>query len=148
VLTNALAGYYNPKPPRPGNVNFYRYNGSGSPSSGNSFSLNNSTSNNQYTNWDQGLHQAGTGTLPELVVFVTDGDPTAYDFEAVDPIKPPHVAFNTGSGPAATLTLDRAVVEANAIKNAGTRMLTVGVGEALGNPASVSRLRAVTDRRW
>ncbi len=35
-------------------------------------------------------------------------------------------------------------MEANAIKNGGTRMLTVGVGAALDNPASVARLTAVT----
>ncbi len=144
ALSDALAGYYNPKPPRPNGVNFYEYRGSGSPSSAGSFQLNNSSSNNQYTNWDQSLHQTGSGTPPKLVVFVTDGDPTAYDFEPTDPIAPPAVAFNTNRGQADQTTLDRAVVEANLIKSAGTRMLTVGVGAALDSIASRNRLIAVT----
>ena len=77
-------------------------------------------------------------TPPELVVFVTDGDPTAYDFDqAGDPFPPPavDVAYGTdGSSEAAQVTLDRAVEEANAIKAGGTRMLAVGVGSALEQP--------------
>jgi uncharacterized repeat protein (TIGR01451 family) len=143
ALSNALSGYYNPIPPRPSGVSFYQYNGIGSISSATSFQQANN-GNNQYTNWDQSLHQAGTGALPKLVVFVTDGDPTAYDFESTDPIKPPNVAFNTNRGQADQTTLDRAVVEANAVKSGGTRMLTVGVGSALSNPASRNRLIAVS----
>jgi hypothetical protein len=144
VLRNAINGYYNPKPPRPAGVNFYQYTGS-NPASASSFSLNNASSNNQYTNWDQGLGQAGS-TTPELVVFVTDGDPTAYDFEAGDPIQPPHVAFSTDRNNAGRqVTLDRAVTAANAIKQnaVNTRVLAVGVGSALSNSASAERLEAV-----
>ena len=57
----------------------------------------------------------------------------------------PDVAFNTNVvALAASTTLDRAVLEANAIKNGGARMLAVGVGEALSNPASVAPPVAVT----
>ena len=144
VLTNAVSGYYNPRPTRPPGVNFYRYNGSGSPTSAGSFTQSNQASNDQYTNWDAGLHQAGTGTLPKLVVFVTDGDPTAYDFEAADPVKPPNVAFNTGSGPAAPA--DHRPRRRRSQRHQGRRdaVLTVGVGSALSNPSSVTRLTQVS----
>ena len=141
ALRQALNGYYNPKPPRPNGVDFYQYNNG-------RFSLNNANSNNQYTNWDGSLDQAGQeATKPELVVYVTDGDPTAYDFsENADPpsnaakSEPYDVGFNTGSLAA---TLDRAVLEANQIK-AGSRMLAVGVGSALSSSSSRSRLVAIS----
>ncbi len=72
-----------------------------------------------------------------MVLFVTDGDPTAFDFnKAGDPFSPgppPTSAFQTDqSGDCGEVTLDRAVEEANQIK-ANTRMLAVGVGNALDN---------------
>ena len=137
----ALQGYYNPIPPRPPNVNIYSYRGNGNPQSSGNFSSANSS--NQYTNWDQGLRQAGTGQA-ELMVFVTDGDPTGYDFDKPgDPFDsgpPPDVAVNTNRGEANQLTMDRAVQEANTIKGGDTRMLAVGVGSALSNSGSGDRL--------
>jgi LPXTG-motif cell wall-anchored protein len=144
VHGEAITGYYHPKPPRPPGVSFHQYRGAGDPQSPSSWV---SGSSDQYTNWDQSLDQAGTGPS-ELVVFVTDGDPTAYDFnepgDPFDPGPPPDVGYSTDREPAATVTLDRAVAEAEAIKTTGTRMLTVGVGSALSNQASVDRLVAVT----
>jgi uncharacterized repeat protein (TIGR01451 family)/LPXTG-motif cell wall-anchored protein len=143
VLRDALNDYYNPKPPRPAGVNFYQYTGT-NPASASSFQLNNATNNNQYTNWDQGLGQAAE-TVPELVVFVTDGDPTAYDFRAGDPIASPNVAFSTDRNASGRqVTLDRAVEAANVIKGASTRILAVGVGNALDNGDSRNRLVAVS----
>jgi uncharacterized repeat protein (TIGR01451 family) len=140
-LRKALNGYYNPKPPRPSTSNIYSYKGSGSPQSSSSFTLANSS--NQYTNWDQSLDQAAQ-TTPELVLYVTDGDPTAYDFNhAGDPFTSKDVAVNTNRGAADALTLDRAIEEANRIKNQGSRMLAVGVGEALDNPDSANRLTQI-----
>ena len=81
----------------------------------------------------------------ELVVYITDGDPTAYDFgQPGDPILAPNVAFNTARGSATATTIDRAVEEANVIKNAGTRMLAVGVGSALNNAQSRTRLTQIS----
>jgi uncharacterized repeat protein (TIGR01451 family) len=137
----AINKYYNPKPPRPLGVNIYNYRGSGSPLSISSWSSANSS--NQYTNWDQSLRQAGEGTPTELVLYITDGDPTSYDFDQPgDPFRagPPDVGVNTYRGDARATTLDRAVQEANEIKLAGTRMLAVGVGSALSNPTSRSNL--------
>ncbi len=148
ALSAALAGYYNPIPPAVPPQTFRRYDGSGSPLSASNYGAANTTSN-QYTNWDQALDQAGTGAPPEMVLFVTDGDPTAFDFnQAGDPFlnaSPPfNVAYGTDASSAAqSVTLDRAVQEANQIK-ADTRILAVGVGEALDNQASEDRLVAVS----
>ena len=147
VFRNALNDYYNPKPPRPSNVNIYQYDGSGDPQSSSNWRLSNGS--NQYTNWDASLGQAGeTQPLPtDLVLYVTDGDPTAYDFDqSGDPFDagpPPDVGMNTNRGSAATTTLDRAVEEANQLKSAGARMLAVGVGSALNNAQSENRLKAI-----
>ncbi len=46
VHRNAINGYYNPKPPRPADVNLYQLQGNGT------FKLNNGSSSDQYTNWD------------------------------------------------------------------------------------------------
>ena len=146
-LGKAISGYYNPKPPRPNNVNIYSYRGSGSITSSSSFSSANGS--NQYTNWDQSLDQAGTeqAATPDLVVYITDGDPTAYDFnqpgDPFDPGPPPDVAVNTNRGAAAAPTIDRAVVEANQIK-ASSRMLAIGVGTALSNSGSQARLTQIS----
>jgi len=135
VLRSAVAGYYNPRPPRPSNVNFINTSGQ----------VNNNASNDQYTNWDGSLHQAAE-TTPDLVVYVTDGDPTAYDLDQPgdpgDPGPPPDIRYGTSSSDAKTL--DRAVAEANRVKNNATRMLTVGVGSALNNAASQQRLTQIS----
>ena len=108
-------------PPRPSGVNFIDTRGQ----------VNSSASNNQYTNWDRSLKQAGD-TTPDLVVYVTDGDPTAYDFDQTgdpgDAGRPPDIRWPSSTD---TQTLDRAVEEANRVKTNGTRMLAVGVGNAL-----------------
>ena len=75
------------------------------------------------------------------MVFVTDGDPTGYDFDQpTDPFRPQDVAVNTNRGSANQLTMDRAVEEANQIKDGDTRVLAVGVGSALNNVDSRNRL--------
>ena len=145
VLRQAVNDYYQPKPPRPTGASIYRYDGRGDPQSLSNWNRRNS--DNQYTNWDQSLDQAGAPqTLPtELILYVTDGDPTSYDFnQAGDPFDagpPPDVSTNTNRDRAAATTLDRAVQEANEAKAAGARMLAVGVGSAVtGSPNSVARL--------
>ncbi len=143
ALRSAINRYYNPRPPRPNGVNLYQYTGS-NPSNSSSFKLSNNSSSEQYTNWEQSLRQAAADPS-DLVVFITDGDPTAYDFRAGDPFGPPAVAFGTDRNSAgSTLTLDRSVEASDALKGSGARMLTIGVGSALSNASSVSRLVAVT----
>jgi hypothetical protein len=136
ALRDAIDKYYNPRPQRPSNVNFINTSGQ----------VNNNESNNQYTNWDGSLNQAAD-TKPDLVVYVTDGDPTAYDLDKPgdpgDPGPPPDVRYGTSSTD--TKTNDRAIEEANRIKGPnGSRMLVVGVGNALSSQASVNRLIAIS----
>lgn len=144
VFREALDDYYNPKPPRPGNVNIYSYDGSGNAQSSSNWRSSNGS--DMYTNWDQSLDQAGDSQpLPiELVLYVTDGDPTAYDFnqpgDPFDAGPPPDVGVNTDRGDASQHTMSRAIAEANLIKSGGARMLAVGVGSALDNSSSANRL--------
>ena len=135
VLRGAIKNYYDPRPQRPADVNFINTNNQ----------VNNNESNNQYTNWDGSLNQAAA-TTPDLVVYVTDGDPTAYDLDKSgdpgDAGPPPDVRFGTNSGDAKTN--DRAIEEANRVKSNKSRMLVVGVGNALGSSASQNRLVAIS----
>jgi len=145
AFRQAINGYYNPIPPRPGDVEIKRFN-SGQPELPGSWTSSNSST--QYTNWDQSLRQA-SADAGDLVVYITDGDPTAYDFsEPGDPFSPgppPDVGVGTDRTAAvAAVTVDRAVTRANAVKQAGARILAVGVGQALQNDESVSRLTEIS----
>ena len=147
ALRKAIDGYYNPRPPRPANVDLWQF-------SNGAFKVNNGSSSDQYTNWDASLRQAAEtpatpAVPPALVVYITDGDPTAYDFDKPgdkgDHGPPPDVGFGTDSTTAqAQITLDRAVEEANSVKSQGTRMLAVGVGTALSSSASQNRLKQIS----
>jgi hypothetical protein len=81
------------------------------------------------TNWDQGLAQAA-GMGFDLVVFVTDGAPTAF-------------RGSTGSTGSATFAdVEQGIFSANLIKSQGTRI--VGVGIAMGTAGGLNNLRAVS----
>jgi uncharacterized repeat protein (TIGR01451 family) len=145
AFRDAINGYYDPIPPRPSGVTIRQYDGGGDPQSSGNWRESNGS--NQFTNWDQSLDQAGEPqSRPiELVVYVTDGDPTAFDFnqpgDPFDAGPPPDVGVQTNSGSAAQTTMDRAIQEANQIKASGARMLAVGVGSAVtGNSSSRNRL--------
>jgi uncharacterized repeat protein (TIGR01451 family) len=145
VHADALAAYYNPKPPvNPPNT--YRYDGSGNVLSASNFTLD---FEDQWTNWDGALDLAGRAGS-DLVLFVTDGNPTAADSDrAGDPFFvagqfPPNVRFNLSSGSAQTHALDRAIEEANQVKGAGTRILSVGVGDAFDSQSAVNRLTRIS----
>lgn len=145
VFREAINDYYNPKPPRPGAVEIKRYN-NGNPAAAGSWQSANA--DNQYTNWDQSLLDtavAAGGGPGDLVVYITDGDPTAYDFNrSGDPFSagpPSDVGVGTDrNSTVSQLTLDRAVERANQVKQAGGRVLALGVGAALQNQSSVDRL--------
>lgn len=142
-LDAALAGYYNPRPPRPSGVDLYQYEG-GDPFARTSY-RSTPAGSDQFTNWDAGLEQAiEPGT--DLVLFVTDGEPTAFDLDAPgDPFDagpPPDVAVGTGFGLAADVTMQRAIDAANRLK-ATSRLLAIGVGAGTTAPQSQARLAAI-----
>jgi uncharacterized repeat protein (TIGR01451 family) len=149
VHANAIAAYYNPRPPvTPPATGARQYDGSGSLSDPGNFG--GVTNDNQWTNWDSALDRADDNP-GELVVFVTDGDPTAINLDQPgDAFNPPGttVAYNTFRGSGAGPSVDRAVAEANLIKTAGggadaARILAVGVGAAVTQDASVERLTQI-----
>ena len=96
-----------------------------------------------WTNWDDALDEveainADSGVAP-LVVFVTDGDPTAFNLDYSG--ESGGVATNQASNPQ---SLWRAMEEANAVKAQGSHLLVVGVGNGLNNAASQQRLRDIS----
>ena len=85
-----------------------------------------------YTNWDRGLFQiaqksAVTGDHYDVVLVLTDGDPTVYGSES--------------SGSVRLQTVEEAVHSSNAIKALNTRVVGVGIG-LTGN--SIRNLQAIS----
>ncbi|QAY69810.1 vWA domain-containing protein [Xylanimonas protaetiae] len=98
------------------------------------------------TNWDQALwtvHQqnakrAAADTY-DLVVFMTDGNPTAYGLLGTS------TSTTNGRGSQnARIDVEAAVFAANALKASGTRILAAGVGTAVTDAASVHNLTAIS----
>lgn len=90
-----------------------------------------------WTNWQDALEEVrllndASGVAP-LVVFITDGDPTAIN-----------TATGVLEGVANATALTPAIVQADAVKTQGSHILAVGVGAALNNAASLARLTAIS----
>ena len=119
ALANGVKNYYTPPPPRPAGVTIYN---------GNRVDNNALT----WTNWEDGIKGIDR---PELAIFMTDGDPTAYN------VNSSRTNVNTSSTGTA---LDNAITQANILKAAGTRMLVVGVGTGLTSTASQERLKKIS----
>ena len=91
----------------------------------------------QWTNWQDALEEVkllntASGVAP-LVVFITDGDPTATGLTA---------PFSTNVANATALAA--AIPQADAVKAQGSHILAVGVGAALNNATSLGRLSAIS----
>ncbi len=118
---------------------------------------------NGLTNWEDAMRAARyflprpTTAVPHLVVFITDGDPTAavdWQDTTYDPGNPNvaqneyELKFPLDSNETVSIDLnpgtDRAVSNANAVKGDGSHILVIGVGEALQNPSSMDRLTRIT----
>jgi uncharacterized repeat protein (TIGR01451 family) len=93
---------------------------------------------NGWTNWQDALIKSkdtsGDGPHADLVVFVTDGDPTAFN-------DPPNAPKTNQSNAA---SLEKAIPEANKIKRDDTKIFGVGVGSALNNSSSQDRLKKIS----
>ncbi len=91
-----------------------------------------------WTNWQDAMDEVGalntSGGVAPLVVFITDGDPTAYNTAM-------GVVTNASSS---GLALTNAITAANSVKTQGSHILAVGVGAALDNSTSRNRLVQVS----
>lgn len=97
------------------------------------------------TNWDDGLEVArrSAGGPGNLVVFITDGDPTYRNTTQPDGHANDGSHGVSGSGSSVSAAdLSAAVTEATAIKAGGTHLFGIGVG--LGDASSEQRLNDVT----
>lgn len=97
----------------------------------NNAGYNPSAANRAGTNWEEGLLHAQdvAGGPPDVMVFVTDGNPNRY------------VGSTTTN---TTTALSRAVTASEKIKSAGTRIFAIGVGTAVGTPAHAENIRAIS----
>ncbi|UPL15697.1 DUF11 domain-containing protein [Microbacterium galbinum] len=86
------------------------------------------------TNWDRGLAAAANSGNPyDLVVMLTDGNPTTYSEQP-----------NAGSSAFNSMQdVDAGIFSANQLKAQGSHVIALGVGPAL-TPASAYNLRAIS----
>ena len=88
------------------------------------------------TNWQDGLLKAKSTfdprpSVPNLVIFASDGEPNKYYSNVSNPLNPtgltgPGNGFNQAA-------LNAAITQADIIKNAGTRIITLGIGVSGSN---------------
>ncbi|MCB0819760.1 MAG: VWA domain-containing protein, partial [Bacteroidetes bacterium] len=90
-----------------------------------------------WTNWDDALEEVG-GLDGDLVIFFTDGNPTAYNTNSGN-CNGGSVQAGSGSSTVST-ALSRAVTEANTVKGQGKHIFCVGVGSDL----NVSNLQDIS----
>ncbi|MGH3337745.1 MAG: VWA domain-containing protein, partial [Propionibacteriaceae bacterium] len=95
---------------------------------------------NGWTNWEAAFQKVdeanGQGTLADLVVFMTDGDPTAKNKDGG--------GTTTGLTEGDVGALRRAQIESNDVKDDGSHVFMLGVGAAVNNARSADRLTAVS----
>jgi uncharacterized repeat protein (TIGR01451 family) len=109
---------------------------------------------NDRTNWEDALRVARyfaprpDPTIPHLVVFITDGDPTqvintrevtSVEYETKVPLSNNETSSASGDSGG-----NPAIPNANALKSVGSHILAIGVGSALQNNSSVNRLKKVS----
>ncbi|MBW9211783.1 VWA domain-containing protein, partial [Mumia sp. zg.B21] len=86
------------------------------------------------TNWDRGLAAPAQATPTyDLAVVITDGNPTLYS----QPEQGPGYFERVRE-------MENGVFSANALKARGTRVLAVGVGSGVSDPATAQNLRAIS----
>lgn len=94
-----------------------------------------------YTNWDDALDEVSAindaGPVAPVVLFLTDGDPTAYNLD--QGAEPGGVSISGVSAEA----VQRAVEEADEVNAQGSHIIAIGVGSALSNAESIGRLQEV-----
>jgi uncharacterized repeat protein (TIGR01451 family) len=87
-----------------------------------------------WTNWDDALDTVSQMTeAPPLTVFLTDGDPTAYNLDG---------GGTATSADPATATA-KAVEEADQIRSKGSHIIAIAVGSDLTEASSINRLQEI-----
>jgi len=99
-----------------------------------------------YTNWDAGLEAASAVNQNpnpdehfDLAVVLTDGNPTVYGSNRTNNNVP------ANSGYTRFREMEESVVSANRLKDEGTRVVAVGVGDGL-DAGSAANLRSISGR--
>ncbi|WP_105186316.1 VWA domain-containing protein [Micropruina glycogenica] len=86
------------------------------------------------TNWDVGLAAVANATdVPDIVIIITDGNPTFYN--------------NPASGPGDFTRLrevENGIFSANAIRSQGARVIALGVGAGVSDSATAQNLAAIS----
>ena len=104
--------------------------------------LNNDYKPSGYTNWEaafQKVYEANANTKnpkADLVVFITDGDPTAHNRSGSNPV--------TGLTEGDVTAMRPAWEQANNVKAQGSHVFALGVGAAVTKTSSASRLTAIS----
>jgi hypothetical protein len=89
-----------------------------------------------WTNWQDALEEVNTlSPQPELVVFLTDGDPTARNTASGTETNFPDGSYDA---------MNPAFIAANTLKSKGVHIFMMGVGSALTKESSLIRLRAIS----
>jgi uncharacterized repeat protein (TIGR01451 family) len=92
-----------------------------------------------YTNWEAAFGEVraanALGPLADLVVFITDGDPTARNTPG---------GVQTGLPEGDVTAMRPAAIQADLVKEQGSHVFAIGVGAAVTKPASASRLTAIS----
>jgi hypothetical protein len=102
--------------------------------------INNQYNPNGWTNWEDAFHEVkvanDAGPVADLVVFITDGDPTARNTDSGG------VVDNLTEGEVEAMR--RAQKEADLVKGQGSHVFALGVGAAVTKETSERRLTAVS----
>lgn len=94
-------------------------------------------SNGRGTNWDRGLAQVGTNY--DVVLFLTDGDPTFYG------VGDKTGGSAGGSGNSTSLReVEEAIHSANKLKASNAKVIAVGIGSGIDSAAGKQRLELIS----
>ncbi|MDR1151109.1 MAG: hypothetical protein LBK72_01300, partial [Bifidobacteriaceae bacterium] len=79
------------------------------------------------TNWDRGMYQVAQAPYTfDVVIVLTDGNPTRYGPYAIGAVAPLGTGIQTRF-----VEIEEAVFSANALKDKGSRIIAVGVGDGV-----------------
>jgi len=105
-----------------------------------------------FTNWDRGFAAVAESNPDasdpdhfELVVLLTDGNPTVYGPSPTQ-LGNPNALKDANSGYTRFRELGDGLASSNSVKGQGTRVLAVGVGAGVAGPGAAENLRTISGR--